>query len=75
MWVLKAKNVGILLRKCGYYVGISKGALPFPPFSTHKKLFSFHSICKLALPCPVNKQVLLPFSFTNIFNNLHMMLN
>ena len=29
---IKAKNVGILLRKCGYYAGISKGAIPFLPF-------------------------------------------
>ena len=63
MRVLKAKNAGILLRKCGYYAGISKGAIPFPPFSTYTKLFSFHSICKLALPCPVKKQVLFFFFF------------
>ena len=32
MKVLKAKNAGISLRKCGYYAGISKCAIPFPPF-------------------------------------------
>ena len=73
MRVLKAKNAGLLPKKFGYYAGISKGAIPFPPFSAYTKLFSFHSICKLALPCPVKKQVLFLFYFTNIFNSQHMM--
>ena len=67
MRVLKAQNAGILLRKSGYYAGILKGAIPFPPFSTHTKLFSFHSICKLALPCPVKKQVLYFFFLYQYF--------
>ena len=49
--------------KCGYYAGNSEGAIPFPPFSTYTKLFSFHYICKLALPCSVKKQVLFFFFF------------
>ena len=32
MRILKAKNEGILLKTCRYYVGISKGAMLFSPF-------------------------------------------
>ena len=72
MRVLKTKNAGILPRICGYYAGISKGAKPFSPFSTFTKRFSFHSICKLAIPCPVKKSTF-SFSFNDIFIYQHMM--
>ena len=29
---IESQNAGILLRKCGYYAGIAKGAITFPPF-------------------------------------------
>ena len=73
MRVLKAKNAGISLRKCGYYAGISKCAIPFPPFLCIQN-------CSLSTPfisqlflVQSRKKYFFPFFLTKIFNDQHMM--
>ena len=81
-------NAGQILQICGYYAGtfscryyagiksgynagISKRAILFPPFLCIENCF--FALYKLALPYPFKKQVFFSlFSFTNVFNNQHM---
>ena len=64
---IKSQNRGYITEKMRVLCGYFKMCDNFSSLSMYTKLFSFHSIYNLALPCPVKKEVLFPFlSYQNI---------
>ena len=54
----KSQKCGYITKKMRVLCGYFKMCNTFSSLFMYTKLFSFHSIYKLALPCPVKKEVL-----------------